>query len=519
MTSGVPDWAINIPSAPVHKEQLDTLTQPFTAQQLQELGAMILEQLFEAILKKILLALAGLFLPGVPIFDQLKNWADNLKDQIEQIFGDFNKLIRDLTHLDIHATVEDLIKFFQDIVTLLGNPLGLGTGYVHLPYILTEIPIVRDTVMYFNSLLAQIPVVGTGLLSLNPPNLMMNGSFDTADSIPSTGGWSWDHTITHSGLGGSAKVVADGTLKTMLSNAVKVEKDDVIDVTVWVAWQGLTAPQSSLPIGVYLNLYDKTGALLPASPHLMKALQWPWATTNMAWTELFENWQVPDGVAEVCVRLQVSASATAGTVWFDDAKLMKPNLVPQGMIDGFQNFIDNVTGEINASFNELEDFILNKRLATEQFQSMLDGFAGQAQSSIEAFLNALHSGDKITHGSVLDDVVPGIGTIVDNVVQAVQGLIGSGFTHQDSLNALGQQSNSVTQAAAQTVQHAAQITDLFDTTVNLFGQTNGLIGLVTGHASAISSLVDAVNSLRVGATPPAQTNPGGSIPGSNPGRM
>lgn len=68
----MPDWASEIPSAPVHQEQSTQLTRPFTQQQLQEFG----QQFIEQFLKRVVLALAGSFIPGAngAAFDQLVEW-------------------------------------------------------------------------------------------------------------------------------------------------------------------------------------------------------------------------------------------------------------------------------------------------------------------------------------------------------------------------------------------------------------------------------------------------------------
>ncbi|WP_337954287.1 phage tail family protein [Mycobacteroides abscessus] len=83
----IPDWARDVPSAPVHREQGGGLTRPFTAQQLQEFGKGFVEQF----IARVVLAVVGTLIPGVSSFDQLRNWAENLP-----VVGDIIRIINGL---------------------------------------------------------------------------------------------------------------------------------------------------------------------------------------------------------------------------------------------------------------------------------------------------------------------------------------------------------------------------------------------------------------------------------------
>ncbi|WP_237082890.1 hypothetical protein [Mycobacteroides abscessus] len=83
----IPDWARDVPSAPVHREQGGGLTRPFTPQQLQEFGKGFVEQF----IARVVLAVVGTLIPGVSSFDQLRNWAEHLP-----VVGDIIRIINGL---------------------------------------------------------------------------------------------------------------------------------------------------------------------------------------------------------------------------------------------------------------------------------------------------------------------------------------------------------------------------------------------------------------------------------------
>lgn len=110
MTMGMPEWALEIPSAPVHPSGggLD-LTRPFTIGQLLDIGREFLEQF----IKRVVLAVAGFFIPGMPSFDQLVAWSDDIRQKLADVFiiGDLVELITGIEDGDPN----DLGSFFLGI--------------------------------------------------------------------------------------------------------------------------------------------------------------------------------------------------------------------------------------------------------------------------------------------------------------------------------------------------------------------------------------------------------------------
>lgn len=75
----VPAWAVDVPSAPVRGELAVPFTFPFTPQQLFEYGVDLIEQF----LRRVVNAVAGIFIPGVDAFTQLQTWAQGISSAIE----------------------------------------------------------------------------------------------------------------------------------------------------------------------------------------------------------------------------------------------------------------------------------------------------------------------------------------------------------------------------------------------------------------------------------------------------
>lgn len=108
MTIGMPDWATVVPSAPIHNAQPDgALTRPFTPQQMLEFGIQLVEQF----LQKVVLAIVGIFVPGVSSFDQLRDWADTIPG-LSQV-------------LDL---IDGVTSFVQQLIDAVINALTGGSG-------------------------------------------------------------------------------------------------------------------------------------------------------------------------------------------------------------------------------------------------------------------------------------------------------------------------------------------------------------------------------------------------------
>lgn len=82
---GMPEWASAVPSTPlVHPSADAGFKRPFSQQQLLQMGADLLEQM----LRRVVLAITHAFIPGIPAFEQLQQWADQIGDLLWWLEGD-----------------------------------------------------------------------------------------------------------------------------------------------------------------------------------------------------------------------------------------------------------------------------------------------------------------------------------------------------------------------------------------------------------------------------------------------
>jgi hypothetical protein len=300
-----PDWATAVPAtADVHRAPQQQATRPFTPQQMQQVGAELIEQF----LKRVLLSIVGVFVPGTTSFEQLEEWGDNLAVEVAKIpiIGDIIEVItgvEDGDTGDLGTWVSDVLGWVEDLFNGAGNvpPTHLGDADI---------------------------------------NLLTNGDFATAASVQAMDGWSWDGTTGHL-ANGSAKLVADGTQHELVSNAIRVSEGQQLTVSVWEKHTSLTYSGSD-PIAVGLITYSDqagTDAGVVALPDIA-AVGSPAATTS--WGELSGGYTVPAGVKSLRFRLTVKASATSGTVWFDEGQVLKTvGVINDPHVPGIGNLMTN----------------------------------------------------------------------------------------------------------------------------------------------------------------------------------
>src|SRR5947209_15728799 len=152
-------------------------------------------------------------------------------------------------------------------------------------------------------------------------NLQPVFDFPDAGSVSAGGQWSWDGTVDHTGVtgSGSAKVVANGTLQAMRGVPGAVQPAQVVTASAWVSWSGLTASGSPIQLQLVPSSNSGSSTLLAGSPVTVASITSP--ASSGAWTHLTGTYTVPSsGVDAVQLRLVVTATATAGSVWWDDCQ-------------------------------------------------------------------------------------------------------------------------------------------------------------------------------------------------------
>ena len=188
-------------------------------------------------------------------------------------------------------------------------------------------------------------------------NLLLNGGFDSAAClVDAVGKWQWDSEVYWTPVGedssltpGSGRVVADGAQHVLTANEVVVEPGQTLGFDVQVAASGLVRTGTPLQVRVI-------GAGL-ASPVVVAqtgtlgsgAGVWHGAPAGVVLGTLAGEWVVPAGVSSARMQIVVGETATAGTVWFDDAEMV----VTKGWLTNDLERINTDQAAANAAFNDL----------------------------------------------------------------------------------------------------------------------------------------------------------------------
>jgi hypothetical protein len=259
------------------------------------------QNFYELLLKQVVLAFVGFFVPGLSSFEQLQTWADSvgLGDLLEILTG-----IPDADNNDLGSWVNNLLHRSSGAVPILSPAASVVD--VH-------------------------------------PNLLMNGNFTSPSSIVAQQGWSHDITNGRT-TPGSGLVVADGTLNELVTNQIPVVEGQKMDLSIFVEWTGVTFTGSN-PIAMGVTRY-MDGEEVGSSDEAFIAS--PPSTSS--WVELSKlAYEVPAGCDEIRLRLKIGANLTTGNVWWDDGSVYKTDLVKDAVVPGVTTIIDNIVNGLQNS--------------------------------------------------------------------------------------------------------------------------------------------------------------------------
>ena len=284
------------------------------------------------------LPVVGQFVKLLEAFTGQYNGTDQILLTIQDLFGPLVKLANNLVELLTGApgSIDDL-KTWSESLPLIGPLIAVLTGDATGPSDLgalgawaqsllqrtSDIPAERLVGQISHSAFAQIPVAN---ISVATPNLLSQGEFESLATIAPGNGWTYDENENHSGKGGSAKVTANGTLRELFSNqTIKVGEGDKLTVSTWIKTSGYTG--SGTPIE--LSLVPFAGTTQQSTVPIASR------TSSTDWVQMTNAspYVILAGVTSVRVRLAVTATATEGSVWFDDIALTKGGLLGQNLVD------------------------------------------------------------------------------------------------------------------------------------------------------------------------------------------
>lgn len=261
-------------------------------------------------------------------YDSLSRWAGKTEDDWRRELG--------RRHTSHWTQAERGLGKVRNVGFLMEIATGDEDGNPH------------DLASFINSLLRHrrpVPAVqGAAVVDTNP-NLIFSPNFPTSGTIVSDMDWTWDNSAGRDSVG-SAKVVASGYLSELVSNEIDAVEGQKLDLSVWAKWSGLSYTGTDpivLGVTLYLN-HEEVGSEDLASFASPAASQ--------DWTELsYTSYEVPAGCDELRLRLKIGGNLASGSVWFDDAEVIKHqagsgyigSLIDR-TIQGLENIDDNNWG-------------------------------------------------------------------------------------------------------------------------------------------------------------------------------
>jgi hypothetical protein len=425
---------------------------------------------------------------------------------VQVVTGVINELLSAGSSEQLTALLGGLLTLLVSLPEML---VQLATSLINSGAGLLGIQSPLNALNLFNlvptDLLSHIPAsnIGTALT-----NLITDPHFSDAANFSGNEVYFHDATQGHAGPG-SARTVADGSgAKELLSNLIPVSKDQVLPISGWVKWSGLTAAGGTFPVQLNVTGYV-TGSDVTQQSTLTQRSSTP-PTTD--WTQLSGTYTVPADVTAIRVRLTVTPAATAGTVWWDDLSATKTQNIFQRLIAG-QNPGQNLTNDIEGLFSGVVTNALSllSKAPLSDFNDLVSTIGGDIQEGFEdigdrinAFLTGsspLNAGN-INTGNIADQFVPGLSTIHDALVTAVGNLSGHGFDIAKVLEVLTGQTHAVVDSSSSLVGMFARLSQaeqkLAALPVSLGGTGVGLgFGGVTG-------VTDTDDFERVGSNPGSQ---------------
>lgn len=321
MTSEVPDWQQNIPSAPVHQTPKNELTRPFTDQQLREFG----QQFVEQFLRRVVLAVTGIFIPDETSFDQLQQWAHNIP-----FFDDIVTFIKNTTGIDLSSP--------EAFVASMGSLL---TGGGKLPDIFS------------------ISRIGNVIQDL----INGAGQFLNADSVTANPFWSWDSVMPGFLSGGSIRATANGSQQVLRNDPFEVFEGQVLKIKDAAArWTGAIASPGSNPVKIGWTPFNSAGTALT---DVIKGSFQPSGDSSGWQSFSVADWTVPAGVKWVSPLIILDSGATAGNFWVSNVLPYAAQLGDKSLIkdlpEDLQDLADGIAANVVA-------------LATKLAQGDFDGF-------------------------------------------------------------------------------------------------------------------------------------------------
>lgn len=372
--------------------------------------------------------------------EDVMEWANNLLAKLNVYYQHLGSFLASINFLDPDF---DPAVAAQEFVNLMLLPLNLLLG--------PNSPLNANNI--FNlipaNLLAFLPASSVGEDS---PNLITNPDFEGDEPIESSV-FTLDLTTSYSEVGGSAKVVADGSTKDLLSpDLIRVSLGQRLSLSAMAKWNGLTGSGSPIILGI--TGYTSNGSPI-ATPNIDTRTTTPGSTD---WIQLSGEYTITNPlIASVRLRLSVSSSATAGSVWWDHVDLHKTNKILTKLIadedgNGLPDVLDDFTSIVNGILSQIPGFATLTQLF--DLQNVLGGGFGNTLENIQERLeDFLTPGSNINGsniiGEIIDEHLPGLQNAINNIASGLFNLPFGNYTQSQAAEALTHTSETLATLAAQ----------------------------------------------------------------------
>ncbi|WNM66083.1 minor tail protein [Gordonia phage Wheezy] len=251
---------------------------------------------------------------------------------------------------------------------------------------------------------SRLPLIPFSHIGEAYPNLLENGEFEGADSLDGQDIWTWDGTEGRNDPG-SARTHGSGERKVLLSNAVAATPEQKFQISGWTKWNGVSGGAAALRISAVAYAGDTI-----VGETVIATINSPASTQG--WTQLSGTYEVPAGADAVRVQVEVGASVTLGTVWWDDMRVSKYGSLPQRFIGGLVDALGDLGAGIVAVVNQIGDFF-----------DRITGRVGATIIDIQEWISQL--GTILSGGTVGAGLLPTLSNGLRTVVGGVQGFIQS----------------------------------------------------------------------------------------------
>ena len=389
---------------------------------------------------------------------------------------------------------------------------ALGTWASDLLTKTSQLPAANLVGTISAAIFGTIPVANIGGTE---PNLLTAGSFDLSESVAGDGHWSWDSSQSYTSTGGSLKLTCNGAAHTIYSTqSIPTTAGDKLNLSAQVKTTSLAATGSPISI----SLIPFVGKVQQASAAISTA------GVNTSWAKLTSaTYAVPNTVTSVTVCIAVGATATSGTVNFDEITLSKTGLLQQSLVDRLLEAWNKMwQGAFGGGVvvGKTVDDILSAVASITSTANTGSSNASSALGQLTTLLyNLLHS-PSTNIGSISSVVMDGVYTIstflyylVQGLGQSLSGTVTNVYTASSALNTKANTATSTANTAASTASTANSTANTASTTASgantkAQGAIDNIGKAVTGSGTNldVSTIITNFAKFLVGGAQPSVKN-------------